>query len=140
MNPDVASWIYDCSACEPYQTHTLSLLCARMHDPSKVGAMKLEQFMRYTARHLVDPYMTQRPGQDPTSDLNISGFTDSSSADRSDNQARATKGVIHFINTTPVMWQSTKIRRQSPNSNAAEEMAAASAASHDLVWMRQFMI
>jgi hypothetical protein len=90
------SWIYDSSACASSQAHALSLLCARVHDPSKMDAMKLDQYMRYMARHLDDPYVIQRPGQDPTPDLNISGFTDSSFADKSDTQARATKGAIHF--------------------------------------------
>jgi hypothetical protein len=84
-----------------------------MYDPSKLDAMQLDQFLIYMAGHLGDPYVIQRPGQDITSDLNISGFTDSSFAVKSDTQTRATKGATHFTNTTPVMWQSTKKRRRS---------------------------
>jgi hypothetical protein len=110
-----------------------------MHVPSREDAMKLDQFLRYMARRLDEPYVIQRPTAERTTDINISGFTDSSFADKADRQTRATKGAIHFMNTTPVMWQSKKTRRQSPNSNAAE-MAASSSASHDLVWMRHLLI
>jgi hypothetical protein len=37
------------------------------------------------------------------------------------------------------MWGSRKINRQSPNSNAAEQAAAADA-SHDTVWMRSLLV
>ena len=121
----VTSCIYDCITCAPYQAHVLSLLWAHMHDSSMEGAMRLYQFLSYMARRLDDPYVIQRTTYDPPTDTNICGFTDFSSADKADRQAEPTKEVILFMNTTPVMWQSKKIRRQSPNLNAAE-MAAAS--------------
>ena len=66
-------------------------------------------------------------------------FTDSSFADENDYRARATKGSIHFLGHAPVMWGGHKINRQSPNSNAAEQAAAADA-SHDTVWMRSLLV
>jgi hypothetical protein len=80
----VVLWIYDCSTCALYQAHVLSLLCAQMHGPSKEDAMRLGQFRRYIARRLDDPYVIQRTTREPTTDINILRFTDTSFADKVD--------------------------------------------------------
>jgi hypothetical protein len=134
----VGSWIYDANTCCPFICHPLSLLCSRMHAPVREDALNLDQFMRFMAGHIDTPYVIQRPTREPSLLFSISSFTDSSFADKDDPKARATKGAIHFHNMAPVMWGSHKINRQSPNSNAAEQAAAADAC-HDTVWMRSFL-
>jgi hypothetical protein len=135
----VASWIYDANTCCPFIAHPLSLLCSKMHEPGPEDALNLDQFMRYMAKHIDTPYVIQRPTKETSDIISISSFTDSSFADLSDPRGRATKGAIHFAQTSPVMWGSHKISRMSPSSNAAEQ-AAAAAASHDTVWMRSFCV
>jgi hypothetical protein len=42
-----------------------------VHDPSKEDAMKLDQFLRYMARRLDDPYVIQQTTREPTTDSHI---------------------------------------------------------------------
>jgi hypothetical protein len=110
-----------------------------MHAPVREDALNPDQFMRFMAGHIDTPYVIQRPTRDPSPSMSTSSFTDSSFADENDYRARAAKGSIHFLGHAPVMWSSHKINRQSPNSNAAEQ-AAAACAIHDTVWMRSLLV
>jgi hypothetical protein len=59
--------------------------------------------MRFMENHIDTLYVIQGPTAKPSTTFSISSFAEPGFSDKNDSKTRATKGAIHFVNTSPAM-------------------------------------
>ncbi|WVZ68032.1 hypothetical protein U9M48_017023 [Paspalum notatum var. saurae] len=106
-----------------------------MEDPRKDHMAAVKHLLRYIAGTCA--LGLAYPRRKKTSDLHLFGFSDSDMGGDIDGR-KSTSGMVFFLETCPISWQSQKQKIVALSTCEAEYISGAAAACHG-IWLRRLL-
>ncbi|WVZ79350.1 LOW QUALITY PROTEIN: hypothetical protein U9M48_026940 [Paspalum notatum var. saurae] len=119
----------------PNITFAVGYVSRFMEDPRKDHMAAVKHLLRYIAGTCA--LGLAYPRRKKTSDLHLFGFSDSDMGGDIDGR-KSTSGMVFFLETCPISWQSQKQKIVALSTCEAEYISGAAAACHG-IWLRRLL-